>query len=69
MTAAPNPRAARLAAGLTQTQAAAIIGATRRTWQDWESGARNMPHAKYALFLMLSPAPQAPPATPAPPVG
>lgn len=36
----PTPaqvRAAREAAGLTQTQAAAVIYATLRAWQNWES--------------------------------
>lgn len=62
---APNPREARKAAGLTQTAAAQLIGATLRTWQDWEGGRRNMPHAKYALFCMLvTQRPEAPP-TPA----
>lgn len=65
-TKAPNPRAARLAAGLTQTAAAQLIGAKLRTFQDWEGGRRNMPHAKYALFCMLV-TPQ--PAAPAPPAG
>lgn len=48
-----NPREARLAAGLTQTQAAQLIGATMRAWQEWEGGRRNMPPAKFALFAML----------------
>lgn len=41
----PTPeqiRAAREAAGLTQTAAAAIIYSTLRAWQDWEAGARRM---------------------------
>lgn len=50
----PNPRAARLSAGLTQTQAAGLIGATLRAWQEWEGDRRNMPPAKYALFCMLT---------------
>lgn len=49
-----NPRSARRAAGLTQTQAATLIGAALRTWQDWESGARNMPPAKWAYFVLLT---------------
>jgi DNA-binding XRE family transcriptional regulator len=39
----PNPteiRAARLAAGLTQAQAAAIIHKTYRAWMEWEAGNR-----------------------------
>jgi len=49
----PTPteiRAAREASGLTQTAAGALIGAKLRTWQDWESGARNMPAAKWELW-------------------
>lgn len=29
--------------GLTQAQAGEKIGATRRTWQDWETGRRTPP--------------------------
>ena len=47
-------RAARKKAGLTQTQAAELIGAAMRSWQDWESGARNMPAAKWELFKIKS---------------
>lgn len=43
-------RAARTAAGLTQTQAAALIHCQLRTWQDWESGARRMHPAFFELF-------------------
>ena len=51
-------KAARLAAGLTQTQAGALIGASRRTWQNWEAPVglpshRNMPVAKWRLFNLL----------------
>ena len=49
----PDPedvRAARNSAGLTQEQAAQVIGATRRAWQEWEAGRRNMPGAKWELF-------------------
>jgi putative transcriptional regulator len=49
-----NPKEARLAAGLTQTQAAQMIGATMRAFQEWEGGRRNMPVAKYMLFIMLT---------------
>ncbi|TQE91139.1 MAG: helix-turn-helix domain-containing protein [Spiribacter salinus] len=51
----PDPseiRAARLAAGLTQRQAGELIGGTLRTWQDWEYGRRNMPSAKWELFVI-----------------
>lgn len=55
--AAPNPTPeqivqARLAAGLTQKEAGAIIYSTRRTWQDWELGARRMHPALFELFLI-----------------
>lgn len=47
----PNKiKEARESAGLTQTQAAELIGAKLRTWQDWEYGKRNMPLAKWELF-------------------
>ena len=40
----------RVRAGLTQEQAAREISATRRAWQEWEAGRRNMPPAKWELF-------------------
>ena len=50
----PSPaeiKEARVAAGLTHAQAGALVGApSRRTWQDWETGRRNMPAAKWELF-------------------
>ena len=51
----PTPteiRAARASSGLTQTAAGALIGAKLRTWQDWESGARNMPPVKFEMWLI-----------------
>ena len=47
-------RQARADAGITQRAAAQLIGATARTWQDWEGGRRNMPSSKFALFVMLT---------------
>lgn len=44
-------KSARVRAGLTQDQASRVIGATRRAWQEWEAGRRNMPGAKWELFL------------------
>jgi len=49
-------KAARNAAGLTQTQAGALVGVSKRTWVAWESDEnkpshRNMPYAKWELFL------------------
>lgn len=52
--ASPAPeaiKAARAAAGLTQTQAAALIYCTLRGWQDWEGGKRAMHPAFFELFL------------------
>lgn len=53
----PTPaeiRAAREAAGLTQAQAAELIYATERTWQNWESEggeeARRMHPGLFELF-------------------
>lgn len=51
----PSPeqvRAAREAAGLTQTTAAELIFGARRTWADWEGGARKMPPAAWVMFLL-----------------
>ena len=55
MTAPKSPtpeviKAARAAAGLTQTQAAALIYCTLRGWQDWEGGQRAMHPAFFELF-------------------
>lgn len=56
----PTPeqiRAARAAAGLTQTAAAALIGKPLRTWQGWETAEgvkahRKMDPAIWELFLI-----------------
>ncbi len=56
----PSPaevRAARSAAGLTQTQAAELVHAKLRTWQHWEADAgtedaREIPLASWELFLL-----------------
>lgn len=59
----PTPaevRAAREAAGLTQTQAGELIYCSLRGWQGWESGARAMHPAFWELFrrkLLRGPAP------------
>lgn len=45
-------RAARTAAGHTQTEAGQIVGGTLRTWQDWEAGKREMPEAAWHLYLL-----------------
>ena len=52
----PSPaevREARVKAGLTQSQAAELIDSTERAWRAWESGFRQMPAAKFRLFLSL----------------
>lgn len=47
----------RLAAGLTQTQAAKLVHASLKTWQNWESEtgeSRKIPLASWELFLIKS---------------
>ena len=49
----PTPaqiRTARDSAGLTQTEAACLIYATRRAWQEWEAGNRRMHPGLWELF-------------------
>lgn len=49
----PSPetiRTSRLALGLTQQQAGALVGASARAWRAWESGFRVMPGSKWELF-------------------
>ena len=43
-------RAAREAAGLTQTQAGELIHGSRRAWQDYEAGNRKMHPGLWELF-------------------
>lgn len=43
---------ARKVAGLTQTEAAELIHASMRAWQQWEAGERQMHPAFYELFLI-----------------
>lgn len=53
--APPNPeaiRAAREAAGLTQTAAAALVYSTCRAWQKWEGGEARMHPGMFELFLI-----------------
>ena len=45
-------RAARKAAGLTQTQAGALCHRSLRAWQDAEAGTRNLDAAAWELFLL-----------------
>jgi transcriptional regulator with XRE-family HTH domain len=49
----PTPakiRAARLAARLTQSQAAELVCSKLRTWQQWEAGDRGMHPGLWMLF-------------------
>jgi len=51
----PTPQeilAAREAAGLTQTQAAMLVHASCRTWQQWEADDRRMHPAFWELFCI-----------------
>jgi DNA-binding transcriptional regulator YiaG len=51
----PRPaviRAARVAAGLTQTAAAQTVQASLRGWQQWEAGDRAMPPGLFELFML-----------------
>ena len=53
----PSPteiREARHRAGLTQSQAAALVGVSLRSWQYWEDGGRKMQSSKWELFLIKS---------------
>lgn len=53
VTASPAPpdiRAARKAAGLTQTEAARLVHGTLRAWQEWEAGNRQMHPGLWELF-------------------
>lgn len=43
---------ARIAAGLSQEAAAALIQSKRRTWQDWEAGIAKMHAGLWELFLL-----------------
>lgn len=56
--ASPSPadiRAARAAAGLTQTEAARVIHSTLRAWQEWEAGNRQMHPGLWELFRLKVP--------------
>ena len=45
---------ARLSAGLTQADAAAIVYTTDRHWSNWERGVSKMPKASWRLFRLLT---------------
>ena len=46
--------AARQAAGLTQSQAAALVHGSLRAWQQWEAGDRRMHPGLWELFRLKS---------------
>lgn len=51
----PTPdaiRKARLSVGLTQTEAAHVVQASLRGWQQWEAGDRAMPPGLFELFML-----------------
>lgn len=53
----PTPtdiRAARVAAGLTQAEAAALVCRSLRNWQQWEAGERTMDATAWRLFGLLA---------------
>lgn len=52
-------KAARAAAGLTQTDAARLIHSTLRTWQQWEAGDRRMHPGLWELWQMKTQPPLA----------
>ncbi|QMV33504.1 hypothetical protein 8G_00072 [Ralstonia phage Hyacinthe] len=47
---AQQVREAREAAGLTQTEAGALVYSALRAWQQWEAGDRRMHPALWELF-------------------
>lgn len=47
-------RDARLKAGLTKAQAAALCHVNLRTWYRWETGEYPMPAASWELFTLLT---------------
>ena len=52
-----DPKEARLNAGLSASEAAALVGVTTVTWQRWEgqtSRATEIPYAHWNLFLLLT---------------
>lgn len=55
MVSRDDVRAARVAAGLTQREAAALVHLARtQTWQDWEIGQAPPDPARYRLFCHLT---------------
>lgn len=37
--------------GLSTTEAGRLVGVTKRAWEHWESGARQVPQSSYELFM------------------
>lgn len=52
MTTPAKIKSARLKAGLTQEQAADVVGAATITWQSWERGINPMPEMARELFTL-----------------
>lgn len=57
--AVPAPTAteivsARIAAGLTQTAAGAMLGIPQPRWAEYERGVRTMPSSRWTVFLLLA---------------
>lgn len=53
----PKPdeiRAARTQAGLTQTEAAALLGVTRVHWARYEAGTRNLSASQWKYWLHVA---------------
>lgn len=53
----PTPeaiRTARICAGRTQSECAALVHVAQRTWQQWEYGERRMPPCAWELFVIKS---------------
>ena len=49
-----EPQASRELTGHTQEQAAALVGVSRRTWQDWERGINTMLPGVLRLYRHLA---------------
>lgn len=60
--------AARLAADLTQTQAAALVYCSQNAWSMWETGRARMPRGLWELFLIRIASPIERAAAPSPEV-
>lgn len=47
-------KALRISLGLSREEAGELVSSTERAWKSWELGDRNMPAAKWRLFLLLT---------------